>query len=425
MLWIPLNLFLTIRIRLSQVIPICCLEGWFSATKDRSRTGFPGQAAGREGERRMGDLSVIGIGKADAQETRIAPEGEILPPRPGEAAIDRPARAGKGIPFAHFQPGDPLYAMAQQALGYLQAAQSPATARAYDSDFRLFAAWCGQVSLKPLPATTSTIGLYLTHLAEKGQKVATIARKLAAISSWHQANDLASPCSMKADRQLAALYAGIRRTQGTKQSAKAAITVDLLKRMLDNVEGPLTAARDRALLLIGFAGGLRRSEIAGIHIEHLRSHAHGFTITLPTSKTDQEGQGREVEIVRSSQPQEMPLGESTCPVRALDQWIRQANIQSGPVFRKVTRGENVQKTGLNPASVAWILKRALDRAGIRNLGRFSAHSLRAGFATTAYENGVPEFKIRQQTGHRSARMLEKYIRSNEKARRDAAGNLGL
>jgi integrase len=133
----------------------------------------------------------------------------------------------------------------------------------------------------------------------------------------------------------------------------------------------------------------------------------------------------QVEIVRSSQPQDMPLGESTCPVRALDQWIRQANIKSGPIFRKVARGENVQKTGLNPASVAWIFKRALQRAGVRNIGLFGAHSLRAGFATTAYENGVPEFKIRQQTGHRSARMLEKYIRSNEKARRDAAGNLGL
>ncbi len=116
---------------------------------------------------------------------------------------------------------------------------------------------------------------------------------------------------------------------------------------------------------------------------------------LPKSKTDQEGQGREVEIARGSQPENTPLAECTCPVRALDQWLRQAGIESGPVFCKVNRGENVQKTALNPASVAWIDKRALGRAGIRDLHRCGAHSLRAGFATTAFDNSVPEFKIRQ------------------------------
>ena len=113
------------------------------------------------------------------------------------------------------------------------------------------------------------------------------------------------------------------------------------------------------------------------------------------------------------------------PVRALEQWLRQANINAGPVFRKVNRGENVQTAGLNPASVAWILKRALGRAGVRDLRRFGAHSLRSGFATTAFGNGVPEFKIRQQTGHKTSRMLEKYIRSECKARQEAAGSLGL
>jgi len=148
-------------------------------------------------------------------------------------------------------------------------------------------------------------------------------------------------------------------------------------------------------------------------------------LTLPRSKTDQEGQGREVEIVRGSQPESTPQAECTCPVRALDQWLRQAGIENGPVFRKVNRGENVQKTVLNPASVAWILKRALGRAGVRDLHRYGAHSLRAGFATTAFDNGAPEFKIRQQTGHKTSRMLDKYIRSEQKARQEAAASLGL
>jgi len=231
---------------------------------------------------------------------------------------------------------------------------------------------------------------------------------------------------MKADRQLAQVYAGIRKTTGTKPEGKAAVTLKLIRRMLDIEEaGPLTASRDRALILIGFAGGLRRSELAGIRFEHLVPHARGITITLPRSKTDQEGQGREVEIARGSQPENTPLAECTCPFRALDQWLRQAGIESGPVFRKVNRGENVQKAALNPASVAWILKRALGRAGVRDLDRYGAHSLRAGFATTAFDNGVPEFKIRQQTGHKTSRMLEKYIRSEQKARQEAASSLGL
>ena len=105
--------------------------------------------------------------------------------------------------------------------------------------------------------------------------------------------------------------------------------------------------------------------------------------------------------------------------------MRQAGIESGLVFRKVNRGENVQKAALNPASVAWTLKRALARAGVRDLHCYGAHSLRAGFATTAFDNGVPEFKIRQQTGHKTSRLLEKYIRSEQKARQEAASRLGL
>jgi integrase len=186
--------------------------------------------------------------------------------------------------------------------------------------------------------------------------------------------------------------------------------------MVDTVQGTLTAARGRALILIGFAGGLRRSELAGICFDHLQWHSsgRGITITLPKSKTDRERQGREVEIARGSQPENTPLSEFTCPIRALEQWLRQANIRSGPVFRRVSRGENVQKAVLNPASVAWILQRALGRAGVRDLHRYGAHSLRAGFATTAFDNGAPEFKIRRQTGHKTSRMLEKYIRPNRR-----------
>ena len=373
----------------------------------------------------MGGLSTAAIVRTNST-GMIYPQGEVLPPRAADIQPVAHTLPAAGIPLDAFRPGDLLFASAQKALKYKEAARSPATKRAYESDFRLFAAWCGQAGLEALPATISTIGLYMTDLAASGAKVATIGRKIAAISFRHKEENLPSPCSMKADRELAQVWAGIRKTRGVKQEAKAAVTLKLIRRMVDIDEaGPLTASRDRALILIGFAGGLRRSELAAIRCEHLQPHSRGITITLPKSKTDQEGQGREVEIARGSQPEHTPLSECTCPVRALDQWLRQAGIESGPVFRKVNRGENVQKAALNPASVAWILKRVLGRAGVRDLHRYGAHSLRAGFATTAFDNGVPEFKIRQQTGHKTSRMLEKYIRSEQKARQEAASSIGL
>ena len=289
----------------------------------------------------MGDLSATAIVRANVT-GMIYPQGEVLPPQAAEIQPVAPVLPASGTPLDEFRPGDPLFETAQGALGYKQAARSLATTPAYASDFRLFEAWCGQAGLNPLPATISTIGLYLTELATRGARVATICRKLAAISFRHKEEKLPSPCSMKADRELAQVYAGIRKTTGTKQEGKAAVTLKLIRRMVDIVEGgPLMASRDRALILIGFAGGLRRSELAAIRFEHLQWHSSGggITITLPRSKTDQEAQGREVEIVRGSQPESTPLAECTCPVRALDQWLRQAGIDSGPVFRKVNRGE--------------------------------------------------------------------------------------
>jgi integrase len=373
----------------------------------------------------MGYLAAGAIVRVDAAVGMIHAEGVVIPPRPSDIQQVPPSLPASGIPFQQFRPGDPLYETAQDALKFKDVSKAEETKRAYRSDFRQFVEWCGRMGLDPLPATTSTIGLYITDLAKGGAKVSTINRKLASISYWHKDKGLPSPCSMKVDRQLAEVYAGIRRDLGTKQEGKEAISIKLIRRMVETVEGTLTASRDRALILIGFAGGLRRSELAGIEFEHLFWHSRGITVTIPRSKTDQEGEGREVEIARGSQPENTPLSECTCPVRALEQWLRQANIKSGPVFRKVERGENIQKAGLNPASVAFILKRALTRAGVRDIKRFGAHSLRAGFATTAFDNGVPEFKIRQQTGHKTTRMLEKYIRSAQKARQEAASSLGL
>jgi hypothetical protein len=172
----------------------------------------------------MGDWSTAALVRTDST-GRICPEGEVLPPQPAEIEPVAPGVPAPGIPLDNFRPGDPLFATAQEALEYKEAVRSPATKRAYESDFRLFEAWCRQAGLEALPATISTIGLFISDLATGGAKVSTISRKLAAISFRHKEEELPSPCSMRADRQLAQVYAGIRKTTGTKQEGKAAVTL--------------------------------------------------------------------------------------------------------------------------------------------------------------------------------------------------------
>jgi integrase len=322
-------------------------------------------------------------------------------------------------------PNDPLYSTVRAAQDYARAARSVATRLAYNSDWKDFSAWCTENRLAVLPAEPATVALYLSALAEKGRKAATITRRLTSISTAHRRAGFPSPCD-RSHTIVAETMQGIRRTLGTRQIGKEPVNLELLRKAISNAEGTLTASRDRALLLVGFAGGMRRSELAAMRIEHLHWHKKGMTIFLPSSKTDQEGQGREVELPLGVQPAMTPLSQLTCPVRALDQWLRQASIKEGAVFRKVTHAQTI-RGALGPHSVGWIVKRALKRAGLTEgeLARYGAHSLRAGFATEAYSNGASELAIMRQTGHKSNAMVRKYIRADRQDRQAAAGKLGL
>jgi integrase len=163
-----------------------------------------------------------------------------------------------------------------------------------------------------------------------------------------------------------------------------------------------------------------------MRVEHLVRHSEGITILLPVSKTDQEPQGREVELPIGVQPGDTAKSELTCPVRALDEWMRLASIKHGPVFRRVSQ---TQKVGgaLSARSIGWVIKRALGRAGLdaTELSKYGAHSLRAGFCTEAYSNGASEVAIMKQTGHKSPAMVRKYIRADRQDRQTAVGKLGL
>lgn len=279
---------------------------------------------------------------------------------------------------------------------YINASQSGSTKRAYASDLRHFLAQGGSV-----PCTPKCLARYLANCASDGLAVATLERRVSAIHRAHVDQHHPSPAHADVVRQV---LQGIRRTFGTKQrQAKPFLKNDLLD-ALEAVKTncmPLRAARDRALLLVGFASAMRRSELVGVRVEHLAFTSNGLEIELPFSKTDQDRHGRTVFIPHAY--------GSHCPVKALSHWLKMAEIRTGHVFRAVNRHDGVANRGLTAQSVALIVKAAVMRTG-EDAKNFSGHSLRAGYCTSAAEQGLQSWQIRAQTGHVSDETLAKYIR---------------
>ena len=349
-------------------------------------------------------------------------EPEILPPDPARLALSLTA-AGEGLAhrLPELPPDDPLYETAQAAHRYMDEAKAKATRRAYSSDWRHFAQWCDRNGLSSLPATPSTVALYLTSLAkpgegEKPRKAATITRRLTSINAAHKETGLDSPATMN-HRLVADTLHGIRRNIGVAQTRKKPLTRDRIVKLIGSLVGPIAAARDKALLLIGFAGSLRRSELAALKVDEVTWHRKGITLFIPRSKTDQEGEGREVEIPLGSQ-------DLTCPVMALENWLKISGVKTGQVFRRVGQYGNVGK-GLDKDSIGRIVKRAVRRAKLANPESYGGHSLRAGFVTEASANGATDRQIMKQTGHKSIAMVHRYAREDQKDRQAAAGKLGL
>jgi integrase len=210
---------------------------------------------------------------------------------------------------------------------------------------------------------------------------------------------------------------GIRRTIGTAAKPKAAALTDQIRTMVDAVDDGTIGARDRALILLGFAGAFRRSELVGLDIEDCAFGNDGLTVTLRRSKTDQDGAGRKIGIPYGSNPE-------TCPVRTIQAWIEQAALSSGALFRSINRHGQVQAGRLSGIDVARVVKKLAQRAGL-DATAFAGHSLRAGHATAAAIAGASERSIMKQTGHRSVQMVRRYIRDGSLFRENSAGKLGL
>lgn len=309
-----------------------------------------------------------------------------------------------------------LTRLEEAARDYARASRAASTLRGYRSDLRDFEAWCGDHGVASLPATPEAVALYITALAGAGAKASTIQRRLSALSQAHQLAGHDPPPT--ADPIVRTTMKGIRRTLGTAPTQKApAVTAELRRMVATCPEATLAGRRDRALLLLGFAGAFRRSELVSLDVDALTETADGLRVRLRVSKTDQEGAGEEKGIPFGQHPE-------TCPIRALRAWREASGIEAGPLFRPVTRHDTVQEGRLTDKGVARVVKRAAERAGL-DPTRYAGHSLRAGLATSAAAGGAPERAIMKQTGHRSVTMVRKYIRSGSLFQENAAAYVGL
>ena len=313
-------------------------------------------------------------------------------------------------------PSRDLETLIEKTKAYIRGAKAPATQLAYKSDFRDFTRFCRDHNLSFLPSTPETVALYITDCASRIAS-ATITRRLTSITKAHQAAGSKDSPASTHHFIVSETLKGIRRAIGTAQHGKKPLLTADIRRIIAHCPKNLRGRRDCALLLTGFAGAFRRSELAAIEVSDLSYSKDGLVIDLRRSKTDLQARGRQVGI---------PFGRDarTCPVRALRRWLKESRVKSGPLFRAINRHGHIALRGLNRASIGWILKRAALRAGMKTRP-LDGHSLRAGCVTQAAMNGANERDIMRQTGHKSAETLARYIRIGQMFTHNAATSLGI
>lgn len=303
-----------------------------------------------------------------------------------------------------------LAALADSAKPFIQAALAGNSRRAYRADCAAWATWCGIRNLRAFPAAPEALSGYLAEMALEGARPSTISRRVAAISHAHRVLKLPPPV----DEMVRATLRGIRSTIGTAPHPKAPLVVETLRKIVDAIEpDTLAGARDRALLLLGFSGAFRRSELAALRVCDLAQTLQGLLITIPRSKTDQEGKGQVVAIPRSTSP-------LYCPVRAVARWRVKSGINDGPLFRRFTHG--IPTAQLSPYGVVIVLKRRAQAAGVDPAG-LAGHSLRSGFLTSAAANGASIWKLMEVSRHRDLGSVRGYVRAVEAFRHHAGEGL--
>ena len=295
-----------------------------------------------------------------------------------------------------------IKALHEETLNNLKTSKASNTLRAYRSDFKDFATFCAKHGFKSMPTDPKIVSLYLTHLSKKS-KISTLRRRLVSIGVVHKLKghylDTKHPVIIEN-------LMGIKRIKGSKQTGKKPILISHLKQIINVINEQdieeLVKLRNKALILIGFGGGFRRTELISIDYEDLEFVNEGVKIAIKRSKTDQFGEGMIKGLPYFS-------NETYCPVINLKNWLKISKIKTGPIFKRFAKGSVLTNNRLTDQSVVLIIKDCLKLAGIEN-NNFSGHSLRSGFATVAAESGADERSIMAMTGHKTTQMVRRYIR---------------
>ena len=295
-----------------------------------------------------------------------------------------------------------LKSLHEETLNNLKSSKANNTLRAYKSDFKDFGAFCSKHGIDSLPTEPKIVSLYLTHLS-KYLKMSTLKRRLVSISMVHRLKghylDTKHPIIIEN-------LMGIKRVKGSIQKGKKPILINHLKSIINTIGeqkiNEIKKSRDKTIVLVGFGGGFRRTELISIDHEDLEFVPEGVKITLKRSKTDQFGEGMVKGLPYFS-------NELYCPVTNLKKWLELSKIKSGPIFRRFAKGSVLTNYRLSDQTVVLLIKNYLNLAGIENKN-YSGHSLRSGFATVAAESGADERSIMAMTGHKTTQMVRRYIR---------------
>ena len=290
----------------------------------------------------------------------------------------------------------------EATLENLKSSKANNTLRAYKSDFKDFGAFCSRHGLSSLPTEPKIVSLYLTHLSNNS-KISTLRRRIVSISMVHKLKghylDTKHPIIVEN-------LMGIRRVKGSIQKGKKPILINHLKSIINSINdqnsNETKKLRDKTIILVGFGGGFRRTELISVNYEDLEFVPEGLKITIRKSKTDQFGEG----MLKG-----LPYfdDENYCPVTNLRKWLEISKIKSGPIFRRFSKGSVLTENRLTDQSVVLLIKKYLSLAGIEN-ENFAGHSLRSGFATVAADSGADERSIMAMTGHKTTQMVRRYIR---------------
>ena len=296
-----------------------------------------------------------------------------------------------------------IKALQDQTLNNLRNSKSNNTIRAYRSDFKDFSVFCAKNSIKSLPTDSKIVALYLTYLSSKGVKISTLKRRLVSLGVIHKLKghylDTKHPIIIEN-------LMGIKRKIGSFQKGKKPILINQLKSIINVIDNEKTKEikkiRDKTLILVGFGGGFRRSELVSINYNDVEMVPEGVKIVIRRSKTDQFGEGMAKGLPYFT-------NQNYCPVLHLKKWSELSNIKSGPIFRRFSKSFKLSENRLTDQTVALLLKYYLKVAGIENKN-YSGHSLRSGFATVSAESGADERSIMAMTGHKTTQMVRRYIK---------------